>query len=265
MRRKIGNCYKQIIAVIFIAILCYYSGICQSRADENPDIEDAQQEPLQEGTDDLLEAEKDQPPVAGNIGTEQAAVVDAGAFANDIHAGDQFSGYISLYSDRKARRVGDIVTIIIVESSKASKSSVTQTSKKSGSDGTLSNLFGLGNLPLSMGVDAGSNYSGSGTTSRNGSMEAKISTSVKQVLPNGNLVLEGTRQVTVNDDVQIITVSGIVQPQSIRSDNSVLSIYMADAQIKYVGEGPTAQKPGIVTRILQTPFHWVAGIFRRIF
>jgi flagellar L-ring protein precursor FlgH len=96
-------------------------------------------------------------------------------------------------------------------------------------------------------------------------MEAKISAIVKQVLPNGNLVLEGTRQITVNDDVQTITVTGIVRPKDVGANNSVLSIYLADAQIKYVGDGPTAQRPGIITRILQTPFHWVAGIFRRIF
>jgi len=171
----------------------------------------------------------------------------------------------SLYADHRARHVGDIVTIIVVESSKATKSAATQTSKKSESSGSLSDFFGLGDLPLSMGVDAGSGYTGAGSTSRSGSMEAKISAIVSQVLPNGNLLLEGTRQVTVNEDVQTITVTGIVRPQDIGPDNTILSIYLANAQIKYVGDGPTAQKPGIVTRIIQTPFHWVAGIFRKIF
>jgi len=178
----------------------------------------------------------------------------------DIPRNDFLS--VSLYADHRARHVGDIVTIIVVESSKASKSAATQTSKKSESNGSLSDFFGLGKLPLKMGADAGSGYSGSGSTSRSGSMEAKISAIVSQVLPNGNLMLEGTRQVTVNDDVQTITLSGIVRPQDVGPDNTVLSIYLANAQIKYVGEGPTAQRPGIVTRILQTPFHWVASVFR---
>ncbi len=182
-----------------------------------------------------------------------------------MDAVDAFSGYVSLYADHRARRVGDIVTIIITESSKASKSSATQTSKKSGTKGGLSDFFGLGGMPVKMGVDAGSDYTGSGTTTRSGNMEAKITAFVKQVLPNGTLVLEGTRQVTVNDDIQIITISGVVRPEDVRADNSVLSMHMADAKIEYVGEGPTAQKPGIVTRILQTPFHWVAGIFSKIF
>jgi flagellar L-ring protein precursor FlgH len=178
---------------------------------------------------------------------------------------DQPRGLISLYADHKARRVGDIVTIIVLESSRASKSAATKTSKRSDSSGSLNDLFGLGNLPLKMGADAGSDYSGSGTTTRSGTMEAKISAFVKQLLPNGNLVLEGTRKVAVNDDVQEIMVSGIVRPQDVRADNSVLSIYLADAQIKYLGEGPIAQRPGILTRILQTPFHWVASLMRKIF
>ncbi|MDQ1317587.1 MAG: flagellar L-ring protein FlgH [Candidatus Poribacteria bacterium] len=175
--------------------------------------------------------------------------------------------YTSLYSDHKACRIGDIVTIIIAESSKASKSDATQTSKKSGSNGSLNELFGLSKLPLKMGVDAGSDYNGSGITTRSGSMDAKISVTVKEVMPNGNLMLEGTRNVNVNDEAQMITISGIVRPEDIGPDNTVLSIYMANAEIKYKGQGQTTQKPGIVTgvtNILLAPFHWVAGIFRKI-
>ncbi len=176
-----------------------------------------------------------------------------------------YEGYVSLYSDHKARSVGDIVTIIIAESSKASKSASTNTSKKSGASSSLSDLFGVSGLPLNMGTDAQSDYAGAGSTTRSGSMEAKISATVKEVLPNGDLLLEGTREIVVNDDVQTITVSGVIRPQAINSDNSVLSTYMANARITYVGDGPTAQRPGIITRILQTPFHWIANIFGRIF
>lgn len=181
-----------------------------------------------------------------------------------MSSADPFSNYVSLYSDHKARRVGDIVTIIVTESTKASKSSATKTAKNSGSNGSLNDFFGLSGLPLEMGVDSSSDYSGSGSTTRSGSMEAKISALVKQILPNGSLMLEGNRQVVVNEDTQTITISGIVRPEDISSQNTVLSMYMADAKISYAGEGPIAQKPGIITRIIQTPFHWVAGIFRKI-
>lgn len=175
--------------------------------------------------------------------------------------------YTSIYSDHKAHRVGDIVTIIVAESSKASKSDATQTSKKSGSNGSLNDLFGLGKLPLKMGVDAGSDYSGSGTTTRSGSMDAKISVSVKEILPNGNLMLEGTRNIDVNNDIQMITISGVVRPEDVGPDNTVLSIYMANAEIKYKGQGGSTQKPGIVsgiTNVLLAPFHWIAGIFQKL-
>ena len=194
-----------------------------------------------------------------------AASLQCLAQMSSTEPADPFSNYVSLYTDHKARRLGDIVTIIVTESSKASKSSATKTAKSSGSDSNLSEFFGLGGLPLKMGVDASSDYSGSGSTTRSGTMEAKISALVKQVLPNGSLMIEGTRQVVFNEDIQTITISGVVRPEDIGSDNTVLSMYMADAKISYVGEGPTAQKPGLVTRILQTPFHWVAGVFRKIF
>lgn len=177
------------------------------------------------------------------------------------------AGYTSLYADHKAKRVGDIVTIIVEESSKASKSSATQTMKKSDSNGSLSELFGIGNLPLKMGVGAGSDYSGSGTTTRSGSMDATISVSVKEVLPNGNLLLEGKRNITVNDDIQTITIKGVVRPEDIRWDNTVLSVYIANAEIKYEGVGPTTERSGAITgiaKVLLTPFHWIAGVFRRI-
>ncbi len=177
--------------------------------------------------------------------------------------------FVSLFSDHKAHRIGDIVTIIVAESSKASNSDTTQASKKSGTNGSLSELFGLGvnKLPLKVGIDADSGYSGSGTTTRSGSMDARISVSVKEVLPNGNLLLEGTRNVTINDDSQTITISGVVRPYDIGADNTVLSIYMADAQIKYKGKGPSSSSQGPITKVskaLLTPFHLVAGLFRKI-
>ncbi len=175
--------------------------------------------------------------------------------------------YTSLYSDRKAHRVGDIVTIIVAESSKASKSDATQTSKKSGTNGSLSDFFGLGKLPLKLGIDAGANYSGSGTTTRSDSMDAKISVFIKEILPNGNYLLEGTRNINVNDDMQSITIIGTVRPEDIRPDNTVLSIYLANAEIKYKGQGGSSQPPGIVTKatkIILAPFHWISGIFRKI-
>lgn len=175
--------------------------------------------------------------------------------------------YVSLFADHKARHVGDIITIIIDESSSASKSDASQISKKSASSGSLEDFFGIGNLPLKVGVDAGSGYSDSGTIKRSGTMSARVSATIKEVLPNGNLVLEGTRNIAVNDEVQTITISGVIRPQDISSDNTVLSIYLANAEIKYKGKSAMQAQPGIVTNVMKvilSPFHWVASIFGRL-
>ena len=81
-------------------------------------------------------------------------------------------------------------------------------------------------------------------------------------------MLEGTRNVTINDDAQMITISGTVRPYDIEPDNTVLSIYMANAQIKYKGQGPSSSSQGPVTKIakvLLAPFHLVSGLFHKIF
>lgn len=205
------------------------------------------------------EASKDSPKIVHNSEMKNVTLYNFGAHTNNIS-----KYYLPLYADHKARRVGDIVTIIIYESSKASKSSATNTNEKSDANASLSELFGLTGLPLKMGTSNESGYTGSGTTTRSGSMEARISVTIKQILPNGNLLLEGTRQVTVNDDIQEIVLNGIVRPQDIRSDNTVISTYLAEAKIKYTGEGRSSQRPGIITRIIRTPFHWISNIFRKL-
>ena len=192
------------------------------------------------------------------------------------------SGAALLYEDLRARRVGDSVTVDIVENTSSSMDANTKASRTSSIDAGISQMAGYmraleeANKRLNKDKDGELNnilfkasmenkFDGKGTSDRKGQVTASIGAVVTEVLPNGNLLLEGNRQVAVNDDVQTITVSGIVRPQAISSDNTVHSTYLANAEIKYVGDGPTAQRPGIVTRILQTPFHWIASIFRRIF
>ena len=264
MKNILSNRTLYTLCSIFYALTISGSlFLAEATASENtPNTDDTQQSPSL-----AAQQVEDRPEAQANVTTEETSLRShtSQPLADGMNAGGPFSTYVSLYADHRARRVGDIVTIIITESSSASKSSATQTSKKSGTNSSLSELFGLGGMPVKMGVDAGSDYTGSGTTSRSGSMEAKISAFVKQVLPNKTLVLEGTREVTVNDDVQMITIRGIVRPEDVRADNSVLSMHMADAKIEYVGEGPMVQRPGIVTRVLQTPFHWIASVFRKIF
>jgi flagellar L-ring protein precursor FlgH len=159
----------------------------------------------------------------------------------------------SLYTDRKAQRVGDILTVLISEESSASRTAKTYTQKK---DEVATSGGGTGILdfiPLfSGGVDYKNLHDGTGRTSRQGKLWATITTKVVEVLPNGDLRIEGKKTVLVNQDKEEITLKGLVRPEDIGPDNTVLSIYVADAQIEYKGKGAVdaGQKKGIILRIL---------------
>jgi flagellar L-ring protein precursor FlgH len=95
-------------------------------------------------------------------------------------------------------------------------------------------------------------FKGEGETSRESSMTASISTRVVRVLGNGNLLVAGSRQVKVNAEDQVIVISGVIRPEDIAPDNSVLSTNVADARIEYYGRGVLAdkQRPGWLGRVL---------------
>ncbi|HEY8417931.1 MAG TPA: flagellar basal body L-ring protein FlgH [Limnochordales bacterium] len=161
----------------------------------------------------------------------------------------------SLYADNKARRVGDLVTIIIVERAQATQSTSTETGKNSSVD------FGpilWGGVPLipGFGGQAGDSFRGGGSTTRGGSLNARMTAMVMEVLPNGNLVIEGRQTIVVNDEEQIIVVTGVVRPQDIQPDNTVLSTFVANATITYHGTGSIGakQEPGLLTRLLNWLF-----------
>jgi flagellar L-ring protein FlgH len=162
----------------------------------------------------------------------------------------------------KARQVGDIVTINIVENSSASNNAKTNTGRTTSMSAGLTNFFGLeqhfptGSQFFNPFAPATSNYAskfdGSGTTARSGALTAYMTARIVQVLPNGNLVIEGNREVRVNNDNQIITLTGTVRPRDISPENIVQSTYIADARISYSGSGVLndQQRPGWLARIL---------------
>lgn len=167
----------------------------------------------------------------------------------------------NLYSDVKARSVGDIVTINVVESSKASKNAETKTERGSGIQANWTGLFELitkgwklHKLPVGANhqIDFVNQFDGKGGTTRSSSMTAHITARVIDVLPNGNLVIRGTRLIQVNRENQYILVQGIIRPEDISSTNVILSTYIADAVIELNGYGAIADKqgPGLVARLL---------------
>jgi len=163
----------------------------------------------------------------------------------------------SLYSDQRAMRVDDILTIIIEESAKAGSQSNTNTSKENSMDLDGGGTGVLGFIPR-FGASGGSkvNYGGKGGTSRQGSLAATISARVVEVLDNGNLIIEGSKVVEINEEKEIIKLTGMVRPADILKNNVIYSSSIADAEITYTGKGVanTGQRPGFLARFINWIF-----------
>lgn len=167
------------------------------------------------------------------------------------------------FSDLRARNVGDIVTIKIVETYQTSNTVKQQSGKKSSAEAGIDKLLGFENRIEGVFKDATpselfkggmeSSTSGQGSSSRESKIIATMTARVIKVLPNRNLVIQGTRAIKRNKDLEYITLTGIIRPEDIAYDNSVLSTQISDAYIEYSGKGPTsevASGPGIITRLL---------------
>jgi flagellar L-ring protein precursor FlgH len=163
-------------------------------------------------------------------------------------------------ADVKARRVGDIVTVIIEEEAKASKEASTDTDRSSSISAGISTFFGLEQTvedktkitPSSMiEASSGNQFSGGGKTTRSENLAATLTTQVVEVYPNGNLKIRGGKSVTVNNENQIIYLTGIVRSYDVTADNTVNSGNILNAQISYTGKGAVSdkQKPGWMMRI----------------
>ncbi|OGJ85962.1 MAG: hypothetical protein A2268_00070 [Candidatus Raymondbacteria bacterium RifOxyA12_full_50_37] len=164
----------------------------------------------------------------------------------------------SIYGDKKAKKIDDVITVYVTE--EASAMNKTKTDTKSKTDvglSTSSSGNGLMQFIPSVGLSGGDNvdFRGTGETTRSGELKAKVTVRVVEVQDNGNLLIQGSKVVEINDEKETIHVSGTIRPEDIRADNTVLSYNIADAKITYTGDGVTqnAQKPGIFTRF----FTWL--------
>jgi flagellar L-ring protein precursor FlgH len=174
-------------------------------------------------------------------------------FALKIQAQDYGRGQ-SLFTDIKAHKVGDILTVLIFEQSQASNQVESKNEKKGSAE--VSGGPGVGPLdfiPL-FGASAKSDYKhdGKGESLRKGSLKAKMSVTVVAVKANGDLVIEGSRVVGVSKEKESLSLTGVVRAKDITSDNTIDSYLIADAEIHYTGKGnqSTAARPGIISRLL---------------
>ena len=178
---------------------------------------------------------------------------------------------VRLFEDLKARRVGDILTVVLNEATNATKEATTDVSKAANS--TITNPTILGASPefsipkfiplsatqdLNLDTSLSSNHSlgGDGSAEQSNLLTGSIPVSVVEVLPNGNLIVRGEKRVTLNNGVEYVQLSGIVRQVDILTNNTVLSTQIADATIRYTGEGAIADsnKNGWLARFFSSPF-----------
>ena len=166
-----------------------------------------------------------------------------------------------LFGDLRARRVNDLVTVRVNESVAASGAADSNLDKNSKASASVANLFGVeGKIPGDPGnlVGAASNtsFKGGGATSRSGDLSAMITARVAEVLPNGDLALEGVREIDINGDRQIIVLTGVVRTADVGAGNMVSSTDIGQMRIRYFGRGLIKDNlnPGWLVRVLNKIF-----------
>ncbi|MBW1635213.1 MAG: flagellar basal body L-ring protein FlgH [Deltaproteobacteria bacterium] len=172
-------------------------------------------------------------------------------------------GDSSIFADRKANSIGDIVTVLISEKASASKKATTQTDRTTNISASIPNFFGLenddiwnGHNPIDLNnlvqADFTNGFDGNGTTTRKEDLTASLSAQVIKRYPNGQLKIRGGKEVMVNNEVQVIYLTGIIRPVDITAANTVYSDKILNARISYTGKGALSdkQQPGWMMRTL---------------
>jgi flagellar L-ring protein precursor FlgH len=169
-------------------------------------------------------------------------------------------GEVALFEDRRARRVGDLVTIELRESTSATKSATTKTQKGSSVEIPGPTLLGRpvtahGTPILETAIEAEREFDGAGSSSQSNKLTGNLTAVVVARLPNGNLVLRGEKWLRLNQGDEFVRVTGVVRPTDISTDNIVGSDRVADARISYGGRGVLANtnRPGWLDRFFSSP------------
>lgn len=154
-----------------------------------------------------------------------------------------------LFGDQRARAVGDILTIVVNESSTAARTGSSSNTKTA--SGTTNQGTGLLSFLPESSQGQDDSFSSKGSINNTNTVKARLTVQVIEIKPNGNLVISGTQYIKQNGEEQRIVISGQIRPSDIQADNSVLSSNIADAKITVTGSGPIAskQKQGLLTQM----------------
>lgn len=166
------------------------------------------------------------------------------------------STVMHLFQDIKARRVGDVITIVLEERTQASKNAKTETDKETTLEAETPTALGDTFGKLGASASSATQFGGEGKSSQSNSLSGNITVTVVDVHPNGNLVVRGEKWLTLNQGDEYIQISGIVRPADVRLDNTVLSTRVADARITYSGQGFVADS---------NTMGWFAQFFNSVF
>lgn len=174
--------------------------------------------------------------------------------------GSLFNGQVNgLYSDIRARSLGDIITVVLQESTSASKSSSTDLSRNTNVNLPTPQVLGrdlsFRGYSLSADLNGGTNFSGDAQADQRNQLTGEITVTVIRVLPNGNLIVRGEKWLTLNNGQEYVRLTGIIRPQDVSSGNMVASTRVANARIEYSGTGSLAdtQRQGWLTRFFNGP------------
>lgn len=165
---------------------------------------------------------------------------------------------MNLFNDRKAHFVGDVITVTLSERTVSRKSSGVNTSKNSGVEFNAGPLLGVnptfkGN-ELTTNLEQDRTFNGNADADQSNSLQGNITVTVAEVLPNGNLIVRGEKWITLNRGDEFIRISGIVRPEDIAPNNTILSTRLANAKISYSGTGELAatQRMGWLSRFFNS-------------
>jgi len=170
------------------------------------------------------------------------------------------AGSFDLFMDLRARAIGDILTIMLVERTNASKESSTSTAKGSSVDTGFPVIAGRpvtsGGTPiLNNEFESETTFDGQADSSQSNRLDGSITVTVAERLPNGNLLVRGEKLITINQGEEFIRLEGIIRPVDIGPENTVPSTKVADAAITYSGRGnlQATNRPGWLTRFFNSP------------
>lgn len=216
MKNKLSRSSLSLITLIFIAQL---SG-CSSTAELSK----------------ALPNDPDFAPILPDV--EEAAIIPTGSLFKENYVNN-------IYSDSKAHRTGDIISVILNESTQANKNAKTELKKENNT--VLDPIVGLGANPVTFkgdtiqfGINQNTKFKGDSKANQGNSLNGDISVHVLKVLPNGNLMIRGEKWLTLNNGDEYIRLTGVIRPKDINSNNTISSTKVANARIQYAGTGSFA-------------------------